>query len=102
MPLSVTAPPAGRRYSVLPCLENIIYFVLSVVFFQYVYWHSRETGQFALNQEWRQSSTDLRSSLTQLLSDRSPVERPPELGDPTASQSKEVLPGDGHDLTCRR
>ena len=60
MPLSVTAPPAGRRYSVLPGIENIIYFVLSVVFFQYVYWRSRETGRFAAT---RKSATRQRTWL---------------------------------------
>jgi hypothetical protein len=97
----VVAPLRRIMGRLIAGVENIVYFVLSVVFFQYTYWRSRETGHFAPYQEERHSS-DLRSSLTYLLSDRSPVECPPELGDPPASQSKEVLPGAGHGLTCRR
>ena len=32
-------------------VENVLYFVLSVWFFQYMYRRSRQTGQFARNEE---------------------------------------------------
>ena len=35
----------------IAAVENVIYFVLSVWFFQYMYRRSRETGQFARNEE---------------------------------------------------
>ncbi len=45
--------PASVSYDWVPIagVENVVYFALSIWFFQYMYRRSRETGQFARNEE---------------------------------------------------
>ena len=38
-------------WALIAAIENAVYFALSVWFFQYMYRRSRETGQFARNEE---------------------------------------------------
>jgi ABC-2 type transport system permease protein len=47
----LTSPEVHWDWSLIAALENAAYFALSVWFFQYMYRRSRETGQFARNEE---------------------------------------------------
>ena len=48
---SLAAPAIQWDYVGIAAVENVLYFGLSVWFFQYMYRRSRETGQFARNEE---------------------------------------------------
>jgi ABC-2 type transport system permease protein len=47
----LTSPEIHWDWSLIAALENAVYFGLSIWFFQYMYRRSRETGQFARNEE---------------------------------------------------
>ena len=47
----LTAPEIHWDWQAIAAVENVGYFVLSVWFFQYMFRRSRETGQFARNEE---------------------------------------------------
>jgi len=47
----LTAPGVHWDWAFTAALENVVYFALSLWFFQYMYRRSRETGQFARNEE---------------------------------------------------
>jgi ABC-2 type transport system permease protein len=47
----LTTPGVHWDWTLTAALENVVYFALSVWFFQYMYRRSRETGQFARNEE---------------------------------------------------
>jgi ABC-2 type transport system permease protein len=47
----LTAPEVHWDWFSTAALENALYFILSLWFFQYMYRRSRETGQFARNEE---------------------------------------------------
>src|SRR5205807_4556252 len=49
----LTNPGVRWDWALIAALENAMYFALSVCFFQYMYRRSRETGQFACNEERR-------------------------------------------------
>ena len=44
-------PEINWDYAAIAAAENVVYFVLSVWFFDYMYRRSRQTGQFARNEE---------------------------------------------------
>jgi ABC-2 type transport system permease protein len=48
---SLSTPEVRWDWTLTAAFENVLYFVLSVWFFQYMYRRSRETGQFARNEE---------------------------------------------------
>ena len=48
---SLTAPEVRWDWTLTAAAENVLYFILSVWFFQFMYRRSRETGQFARNEE---------------------------------------------------
>jgi ABC-2 type transport system permease protein len=48
---ALSTPEVNWDWVGVAALENAIYFVLSVWFFQYMFRRSRETGQFARNEE---------------------------------------------------
>ena len=48
---TLNAPAINWTYVGIAGAENVVYFVLSVWFFQYMYRRSRQTGQFARNEE---------------------------------------------------
>jgi ABC-2 type transport system permease protein len=48
---SLVAPAIHWDYMAIAAVENLVYFGLSVWFFTYMYRRSRETGQFARNEE---------------------------------------------------
>jgi ABC-2 type transport system permease protein len=47
----LSSPEIKWEYFALAAAENVVYFGLSVWFFQYMFWRSRQTGQFARNEE---------------------------------------------------
>ncbi len=47
----LSAPEVNWDWVGVAAVENLVYFALSVWFFQYMYRRSRETGQFARNEE---------------------------------------------------
>jgi ABC-2 type transport system permease protein len=47
----LSTPEIHWDWFAISAVENVLYFVLSVWFFQYMYRRSRETGQFARNEE---------------------------------------------------
>jgi ABC-2 type transport system permease protein len=47
----LSSPEVRWDWAALAALENVIYFGLALWFFQYMYRRSRETGQFARNEE---------------------------------------------------
>ena len=47
----LTAPQPDLSWTLVAGVENVVYFALSLWFFQYMYRRSRETGQFARNEE---------------------------------------------------
>jgi ABC-2 type transport system permease protein len=48
---SLSVPEIRWDWTLTAAVENALYFILSVWFFQYMYRRSRETGQFARNEE---------------------------------------------------
>jgi ABC-2 type transport system permease protein len=48
---SLSAPEVRWDWTLTAAFENLLYFILAVWFFQYMYRRSRETGQFARNEE---------------------------------------------------
>jgi ABC-2 type transport system permease protein len=47
----LSTPEIHWDWTLIAAAENVVYFALSVWFFQYMYRRSRETGQFARNEE---------------------------------------------------
>jgi ABC-2 type transport system permease protein len=47
----LSAPDVHWDWQLTAAVENVLYFALSVWFYQYMYRRSRETGQFARNEE---------------------------------------------------
>jgi ABC-2 type transport system permease protein len=47
----LSAPEVNWTYAGIASLENVLYFALSLWFFDYMYRRSRQTGQFARNEE---------------------------------------------------
>ena len=47
----LSAPEVRWDWAAIAAVENLVYFGLALWFFQYMYRRSRETGQFARNEE---------------------------------------------------